>query len=91
MGDNRIWFGKEGKNVPHLKKFLTEVKQGSTAVTIWTYQEVGHNQNAKKEVKAIFLINWFLYLTLIALVSKISFSSLRKLRKSDFLALSVSF
>jgi len=51
VADNRIWFGKEGKNVPALKKFLTEVKDGITAMTIWTYQEVGHNQDAKKEIK----------------------------------------
>jgi adenine-specific DNA-methyltransferase len=53
LADNRIWFGKEGKNVPRLKKFLTEVKQGATALTIWTYQEVGHNQDAKKEIKTL--------------------------------------
>ncbi|MDR1149488.1 MAG: site-specific DNA-methyltransferase, partial [Spirochaetaceae bacterium] len=51
--ENRIWFGKKGNNVPRLKNFLTEVKQGATALTIWTHQEVGHNQDAKKEVKTI--------------------------------------
>jgi adenine-specific DNA-methyltransferase len=51
IADNRIWFGKDGNNVPALKKFLTEVKQGSTSMTIWKYTEVGHNQDAKKEVK----------------------------------------
>lgn len=49
--DNRIWFGKDGNNVPAQKRFLSEVKQGSTAMTIWKYVEVGHNQDAKKEVK----------------------------------------
>ncbi|EBI4180171.1 site-specific DNA-methyltransferase [Salmonella enterica] len=49
--DNRIWFGESGNNVPAVKKFLSEVKAGTTAMTIWTYQEVGHNQDAKKEVK----------------------------------------
>jgi adenine-specific DNA-methyltransferase len=51
--DNRIWFGPNGDSVPALKKFLTEVKQGATALTIWLYQEVGHNQDAKKEVKTL--------------------------------------
>lgn len=51
--DNRIWFGKDGNNVPAIKRFLTEVKQGVTSMTVWTYQEVGHNQDAKKEVKEI--------------------------------------
>ena len=49
--DNRIWFGKTGGNVPALKTFLSEVKDGATSMTIWTYDEVGHNQDAKKEVK----------------------------------------
>jgi len=49
--DNRIWFGKSGNNVPSLKTFLTEVKAGSVAKTIWLRDEVGDNQEAKKEVK----------------------------------------
>lgn len=50
--DNRIWFGKDGNAVPQLKRFLTDVQQGMVSLTLWTYQEVGHNQDAKKEVKA---------------------------------------
>jgi adenine-specific DNA-methyltransferase len=51
MADNRIWFGSNGESVPSQKKFLTEVKNGATSLTVWTYSEVGHNQDAKKEVK----------------------------------------
>lgn len=50
--ENRIWFGLNGDNVPRIKKFLSEVKQGMTPLTIWPYTEVGHNQDAKKEVIA---------------------------------------
>ncbi len=49
--DGRIWFGKDGKNVPRLKRFLSEVKDGMTPLTIWTHQEVGHNQEAKQELR----------------------------------------
>lgn len=52
VAQNRIWFGPDGNSVPSVKKFLSEVKQGITAQTLWTYKEVGHNQDAKKEVKA---------------------------------------
>ncbi|MBW2103728.1 MAG: site-specific DNA-methyltransferase, partial [Deltaproteobacteria bacterium] len=52
IADNRIWFGKNGDGVPRLKKFLSEVKEGVTSMTIWLHSEVGHNQDAKKEVKA---------------------------------------
>ena len=50
--ENKIWFGKDGKSIPSVKNYLSEVKQGVTALTIWTYDEVGHNHEAKKEVKA---------------------------------------
>lgn len=49
--DNRIWFGVDGNNVPRVKRFLSDVKEGITSMTIWKYTEVGHNQDAKKEVK----------------------------------------
>lgn len=52
INDNRIWFGPTGNNVPAIKRFLSEVKDGVTPMTLWTYQEVGHNQDAKKEIKA---------------------------------------
>ncbi|QQR95622.1 MAG: site-specific DNA-methyltransferase [Bacteroidota bacterium] len=51
IADNRIWFGKDGSNVPSLKRFLHEVKDGVTPMTLWTYEEVGHTQDAKKEVR----------------------------------------
>lgn len=49
--DNRIWFGKNGTNVPRYKKFLSEVKDGFVPTTIWFRDEVGDNQEAKTEVK----------------------------------------
>jgi adenine-specific DNA-methyltransferase len=48
--DNRIWFGENNNNVPRLKRFLTDVKSGITSMTIWKHTEVGHNQDARKEV-----------------------------------------
>ncbi|MFV0211941.1 site-specific DNA-methyltransferase [Empedobacter falsenii] len=51
LADNRIWFGAKGDGVPRIKRFLSEVKDGMTPMTLWTYQEVGHNQDAKKEAK----------------------------------------
>ena len=51
LKENRIWFGESGNNVPRLKRFLTEVKQGITSMTLWKREDVGDNQEAKKEVK----------------------------------------
>lgn len=52
--DNRIWFGKDGNNVPRIKRFLSEVKQSVTPMTIWKYSEVGHSQDAKQNLKKLF-------------------------------------
>lgn len=46
--DNRIWWGEDGNNMPRLKRFLSEVKQGRTPQTFWPWKEVGHTQDAKK-------------------------------------------
>jgi adenine-specific DNA-methyltransferase len=48
--DKRIWWGTDGNNVPAIKRFLTEVKAGRVPQTLWTYEEVGHTQEAKKEL-----------------------------------------
>jgi adenine-specific DNA-methyltransferase len=52
IAENRIYFGPDGNNVPRVKRFLSDVKQGITAMTIWKCDEVGHNQEATQEVRA---------------------------------------
>jgi len=54
IADNRVWFGKDGNNVPAYKRFLSEVKDGVTPMTVWKYTDVGHSQDATKEVKDLF-------------------------------------
>jgi adenine-specific DNA-methyltransferase len=48
-----IWFGKDGKGVPRKKTYLSEV-EGQNAWSWWTNNEVGHNQEAKKEINMLF-------------------------------------
>ncbi|MFW6131103.1 MAG: site-specific DNA-methyltransferase [Candidatus Aminicenantaceae bacterium] len=52
--DNRIWFGPNKDGVPRIKRFLSEVQEGIVPITIWTHNEVGHNQEARQELKKIF-------------------------------------
>jgi adenine-specific DNA-methyltransferase len=51
--DGRIWWGKKGDNVPRIKRFLSEVMEGIVPQSIWLHEEVGHTQEAKKEVMAV--------------------------------------
>ena len=53
VADNRIWFGEKGDNVPSIKRFLSEVKQGRTSSTIWEYTEVGHTDSASRDLKEL--------------------------------------
>lgn len=50
--DGRIWFGKDGAARPRLKKFLSE-HEGNPTWTWWTNEEVGHNQEATKELRSL--------------------------------------
>lgn len=54
VSENRIWFGKENNNVPSIKRFLTDVQDGTVPVTLWLRDEVGDNQEGKQELKKIF-------------------------------------
>lgn len=54
IADNRIWFGNEGNSVPSIKRFLNEVKNTVTPMTIWKYSDVGHSQEASQSLKKLF-------------------------------------
>ena len=54
VADNRVYFGDEGNNVPRLKRFLNELQDGMTPTTIWKFQDVGHNQEGRQELKKLF-------------------------------------
>jgi adenine-specific DNA-methyltransferase len=48
--DKRVWFGLNGNSAPRYKKFLIESKLGTTPETLWFANEVGTNDEAKKEI-----------------------------------------
>ena len=54
IDDNRIWFGQDGSNVPRQKMFLEEQDEGLTPHTLWTADEVGTTDSAKRELNALF-------------------------------------
>jgi adenine-specific DNA-methyltransferase len=50
----RIVFGASGDNNPAVKLYLNEVQAGLVPRTWWPHTEVGHTQEAKREIQAIF-------------------------------------
>lgn len=52
--EGRIVFGESGDNNPAIKLFLSEVQSGMVPRTWWPHAEVGHTQEAKREIQALF-------------------------------------
>lgn len=53
LGDGRIYFGKDGNSQPNIVRFLDEV-EGIVPWTWWPHEEVGHNDEAKKEMHGLY-------------------------------------
>jgi len=54
INDNRIYFGKDGNAQPNIKRFLTEVQQGTKSKSLWKHNEVGSNDSAKRELRSLY-------------------------------------
>jgi adenine-specific DNA-methyltransferase len=53
--DDRIWWGSTGDgDLPFLKRFLTEVAEGTVPTSWWEYEFAGSNRNATVELREIF-------------------------------------
>ena len=51
--EGRFWYGTDGKGMPRRKTYLNE-KTGRNMWTWWPNTEVGHTQEATKELKSLF-------------------------------------
>ena len=54
IAETRVYFGLDGKGAPQLKRYLSEVQQGVVPTTYWSYEDCGHNDEARREVKMLF-------------------------------------
>ena len=55
VDEDRIWWGRDGTNtVPALKLFLSEVRDGMTPHNWWPHEDVGHTDEAKKEMIGLY-------------------------------------
>lgn len=57
--ERKLYFGKDGKGKPQLKRYLYEVIDGVVPQTIWKYEDVSHSQEGKKELNRIISGNIF--------------------------------
>lgn len=58
--NDEIWFGVKGDAMPSRKTFLTDLDDNSlTPKTLFSFSEVGHNHEAKEELKNLFEGNIF--------------------------------
>ncbi|MBA2659016.1 MAG: site-specific DNA-methyltransferase [Nitrosospira sp.] len=51
--EGRIYFGKDGKSQPSVIRYLDEV-DGFVPWTWWPHEEVGHTDEARKEIQGLF-------------------------------------
>ena len=54
IAEGNIWFGKDGKNTPRIKKFLANAKIGLTPETLWSGDNCGTTDSAKKHLLSLF-------------------------------------
>jgi adenine-specific DNA-methyltransferase len=55
LKDERLYWGKDGtRDVPDIKTFLSEVRQGMTPINLWTHEYAGHTDQANREIKELF-------------------------------------
>ena len=54
VDEGRVVFGEQGDNNPAVKLFLSEVQEGLVPRTWWSHTEVGHSQEAKREIQSLF-------------------------------------
>jgi len=51
--EQRIWFGKDGSGRPRVKNYISE-NEGISSWSWWANEDVGHNQESKKEINELF-------------------------------------
>ncbi|MES2644037.1 MAG: site-specific DNA-methyltransferase [Myxococcota bacterium] len=47
--EDRVYFGKKGDSMPVIKKYVSEIREGVVPKTWWPAEEVGSNQEARRD------------------------------------------
>ena len=51
--EDKLFFGKSGKGMPNRKTYLSDVKNGKTVGSFWSYKEVGSTHEANESLSEI--------------------------------------
>lgn len=78
LQENRLWFGANGDNFPSIKRFLSEVKSGVPQASILDYSEVGHSDEANRQLKALMDGNYFDYPKPVRLIHRLVYLGIKE-------------
>lgn len=73
LRDRRLWFGAKGDSFPSIKRFLSEVKEGVPQISIMDYAEVGHSDEAKRQLRTLIGGNYFDYPKPVRLLQRLAY------------------
>ena len=51
--EGRVSWGRDGNNMPRLKRYISDVRKGVVPQTLWLHTDVGHTQGAKQELTSV--------------------------------------
>lgn len=78
MKEGRLWFGASGNSFPSIKRFLSEIKEGVPQISIMDYTEVGHSDEANRQLKTLMNGNFFDYPKPIRLLHRLIYLGTKK-------------
>ena len=73
LSEGRLWFGTNGDSFPSIKRFLSEIKEGVPQTSILDYSEVGHSDEANRQLKGLMGGNFFDYPKPVRLLHRLTF------------------
>ena len=78
LREGRLWFGVNGDSFPSIKRFLSEVKAGVPQISIMDYTEVGHSDEANRQLKNLMEGNYFDYPKPVRLIHRLVYLGTQK-------------
>ena len=78
LREGRLWFGVNGDSFPSIKRFLSEVKSGVPQISLMDYSEVGHSDEANRQLKSLMDGDYFDYPKPVRLIHRLIYLGSQK-------------